>query len=157
MSANVGRQFTVALLVICGVWVIAWGLPRANQYQLPWRWRVGILYIGLGLIFWPPFYFFFAHLDLEMVWIPIWFATFLTFVVGIKRLLWANRFEPGGSFRHPYDLGWIVRPRPPKNLNPSGGEVLRDTVEDFIEDQSNPLAPVLRLRRRQKPEGRRGE
>jgi hypothetical protein len=30
-------------------------------------------------------------------------------------------------------------------------------IEDFIEDQSNPLAPVLRLRRRQKPEGRRGE
>jgi hypothetical protein len=145
-------QVTVALLVLCGVWVLSWGMPRANQYRLPWRWRVGILYIGLGLIFWPLFYFFFGHLDLEMVWIPIWFATLFTFVVGIKRLFTANAYEPGGSFRHPYDLGWLMRPRPAKNPNPTASELFQDSVEDFVENQSNPLAPILRFNRQHTPQ-----
>jgi hypothetical protein len=149
MHSLLGRQFTVAFATMCGVLVMVWGLPRAKRYRLPWRWRVGILYIGLGLVFWPPFYFFFGHLDLEMVWIPIWGATFLTFAVGIRRLRWANKFEPGGSFRHPYDLGWLMRPRPARSPATTEG-LLRDTIEDFVEDQSNPLAPILRYERRHK-------
>jgi hypothetical protein len=123
-------------------------MPRAAQYRLPWRWRVGILYIGLGLIFWPVFYFFLGHLDLEMVWIPIWFATIFTFATGIKRLFMANTYEPGGSFRHPYDLGWLMRPRRPTSSNPTASELLQEEAQSFIEDQSNPLTPMLRFNRR---------
>ncbi len=149
MSTHIIRAFTVILSVISGTVVLVWGLPQAHRYVLPWRWRVGILYVGLGLMLWPPFYFFFGHLDLEMVWIPIWAATSMTFVIGIKRLLGANTYAPGGSFQHPYDLGWIMRPRRPRNSNPTGEELIHDAVEDFIEDQSNPLAPILRFHRRQ--------
>jgi hypothetical protein len=142
-------QATVAVLMVCGAWVLCWGLPRADRYRLPWRWRVGILYLGLGLIFWPGFYFFFGHVDLEMVWIPIWIATVLTFFTGIKRLLMANVYAPGGSFHHPDDLGWLLRLRSPRGAHPSASELLQDSVESLIEDQSNPLAPILRFHRRQ--------
>lgn len=144
-------RLMVATLVVCGAMVFYWGWPRASRYVLPWRWRVGILYIGLGLIFWPPFYYYFGHLDLEMVWIPIWVATLLTFAIGMKRLAMANTYAPGGSLGHPYDLGWIMRPRAPRNPNPTAGELLQDSVESFIEDQSNPLAPFARWRRRHGP------
>jgi hypothetical protein len=151
MSLVISRtaaEVLVALLVLAGVWVLCFGMPRARHYCLPWRWRVGVLYLGLGLMGWPLFYFFFGHADLEMGWIPIWFATILTFVVGIKRLLMSNRYEPGGSFSHPYDLGWIMRPRPARGSNPAPRDVIDDSIESIIEDQSNPLAPILRFHRR---------
>jgi hypothetical protein len=138
----------VAILVLSGIALLHWGLPRAENYRLPWRWRVGVLYLGLGLIFWPLFYFYCGHADLEMVWIPIWVATVLTFVTGAKRLLMANTYGPGGSFRHPYDLGWLMRSRRPRNPKPTPGELMHDEIEAIIEDQSNPLAPVLRFERR---------
>jgi len=132
-----GPRLTTALLATCGVLVMVWGLPRASRYRLPWRWRIGILYIGLGLIFWPFFYLFFGHLDLEMVWIPIWIATFATFGVGIRRLLWSDKFRPGGSYSHPYDVGWTLRPRPE---NPSQDDLVADTIENL---SSNPFAVML--------------
>ncbi len=144
----IATQWTVATLVLAGILILSWGMPRASTYRLPWRWRVGILYIGGGLIVWPLFYLFFGQLDLEMVWIPIWVATLMTFVIGIKRLAMANVYKPGGSFQHPYDLGWLMRPRPAPDPNPTANELLTDAVESFIEDQSNPLAPFLRFRRR---------
>src|SRR5437588_8267067 len=39
-------------------------MPRANRHRLPWRWRIGVLETGLGLILWPAFYARFGHLDL---------------------------------------------------------------------------------------------
>jgi len=68
---------------LAGLWVLYWGMPCAQRYRLPRRWRVGILAIGRGVIFWHLFFFFFGHADLGMVWIPIWFATLFTFVTGI--------------------------------------------------------------------------
>jgi hypothetical protein len=107
----------VDLLMSLGVLVLVWGMPRANRYGLPWRWRIGVLSTGLGLIFWPSFYAHFGHLDLEMVWIPIWFATFYTFAMGIGSLLGANMFKSLGGVHNPYDFGWIMRP-PAKNPSP---------------------------------------
>jgi hypothetical protein len=132
-----GPRLTTLLLAACGVLVMMWGLPRANRYRLPWRWRIGILYIGLGLIFWPAFYLFVGHADLETVWIPIWFATLATFGVGIRRLLFADKFKPGGSYSSPYDVGWTLRPRPE---NPPQDDLLRDTIENV---SSNPFAVML--------------
>ena len=140
-------RISVGFFVAIGMLVLLCGLPRANRFCLPWRWRIGILYIGIGLIFWPTFYFFFGHLDLEMIWIPVWLVTFATFGIGIKRLLWANTFAPGGSQANPYDLGWILRPHGPTG---STDGVIQDALEDF----SNPLSAPIRLwsrARRSKP------
>ena len=140
-------RVSLGFFVALGVLVLLWGLPRANRFCLPWRWRIGILYIGVGLIFWPTFYFFFGHLDLEMVWIPVWLATFVTFGVGIRRLLWANTFAPGGSQASPYDLGWVLRPRGPTR-SPD------DVIQNAFEDLSNPLSAPIRLWSRAQSERR---
>jgi hypothetical protein len=130
-------RLVVDLLMTLGVLVLIWGMPRANRHRLPWRWRIGVLWTGLGLMVWPPFYARFGHLDLEMVWIPIWFATFYTFIMGIRGMLGANDWRPLGSVHDPYDAGWVMRPVP---KNPSKSDALERMWEDF----SKPTAAALR-------------
>jgi hypothetical protein len=134
-------KFALAVfLPILGVLVLVWGMPRASRHLLPWRWRVGILMIGLGLIFWPLFYFFYGHEDLEMVWLPIWMATIATFVVGIVRLIWADIWGPspsGVKGNWGNDFGWVMRPRPEPR---TGMELFQQNMED----RANPWAGGLR-------------
>ena len=123
-------QVVVVLLVLAGLWVLNWGLPCAQRYRLPWRWRVGILAIRRGLIFllFRPCRFG-NGMDSDLV------CRTVTFVTGIKRLAMANVYRPDGSFRHPYDLGWIMRPRPPRNPNPTASDVLQDSMGSRVEDK----------------------
>jgi hypothetical protein len=130
-------RLLVSLLMAFGAIILIWGMPRAKQYRLPWRWRIGVLWTGLGLVFWPPFYYWFGHIDLEMVWIPIWFATLYTFMMGFSGMLGANKWKPLGGVHHPYDAGWVMRPHP---KSPSKW----DSLERMHEDFSNPTAAALR-------------
>jgi hypothetical protein len=131
------KIFVLLLFVALGLMVLIWGLPRANHHRMPWRWRIGIVMIGCRLILWPPIYLFLSQFDLEMVWIPVWGATIITFVVGIKRLIWADIWSPGSSLRDSYDVGWLLRPRPRVRSKP-------DVISDFIEDNLNPLGAFLK-------------
>jgi hypothetical protein len=124
------------LLPICGVLLMVWGLPRAERHKLPWRWRIGVMATGAGLIFWPPFYYFFGHADLEMVWIPIWGATLINFLFGLKRMAWADVWSGWTSMRDVNDFGWVMRPRP----KPRDGW---EQLQKFNEDLDSPTAAML--------------
>lgn len=138
------RAALAVLLPISGVWLMVWGLPRATRHKLPWRWRIGVVMVGIGLIFWPPFYYFCGHADLEMVWIPIWGATLLNFIIGLKRMAWADKMDPGGV-GDLYDFGWVMRPRP----KPRTGV---DILQQFEEDAANPMAAMLRRQQEREEE-----
>src|SRR6201997_1571678 len=125
------------LLPICGVLLMVCGLPRAERHKLPWRWRIGVLATGAGLIFWPPFYYFFGHADLEMVWIPIWGATLINFLFGVKRMVWADVWSGWTSVRDVNDFGWVMRARrKPRNA--------WEQLQQFNEDLDSPTAAMLR-------------
>ena len=135
----ISKTALAILFPILGALVLLWGMPRANRHLLPWRWRVGTLMIGGGLIFWPLFYFF-AFREMQMYYVPIFLATFMTFLIGVRRLLWADRWEPshgGTKGNWGNDFGWVLRPRPKPR---SGNEVF----EQAMEDRMNPFAAGLR-------------
>jgi hypothetical protein len=67
-----------------GVMVLATGLPRASRCSSPWRWRLGILIIGLGLVLWPIAWTKLWGHDLGMVWIIIVAITVWTFHRGVR-------------------------------------------------------------------------
>jgi len=125
------------LLPICGVLLMVWGLPRAERHKLPWRWRIGVIATGAGLIFWPPFYYFFGHADLEMVWIPIWGASLINLLFGLKRMAGADVWSGWTSVRDVNDFGWVMRPRP----KPRDGW---EQLQQFNEDLDSPTAAMLR-------------
>jgi hypothetical protein len=123
-----------------GVLLLVWGMPRADRHLLPWRWRIGILMVGGGLIFWPLFYYFCGHADLEMLWLLIWFATGFTFFIGVQRLIWADIWAPspsGVKGNWGNDFGWVMRPRPKPR---TGAEVL----QQWSEDRMSPFAAGMR-------------
>lgn len=80
MRVALSTWFTTLL----GVLILAVGLPWGERLRDRWRWRAGILLLGASFIAWPRLFAYLARDDLEMVWILILAAAFLTFVTGAR-------------------------------------------------------------------------
>lgn len=63
---------------LLGVMVLAIGLPRASSHVSPWRYRLGIVLLSVGLIAWPIVWIQLWPLDIGMVWIVVLAVTIWT-------------------------------------------------------------------------------
>lgn len=79
LANHVDPRLLVTVLGTAGVVVLGLGLPRASRRASPWRYRLGILILGGGLIVWPIAWIQLWSLDLGMVWIVVLAVTVWTF------------------------------------------------------------------------------
>jgi hypothetical protein len=76
-----------ALSVGLGLLTLVIGLPRARLHQNAWRWRLGILVLGVSVGGWPTVYTRLAGAEVELglVWLVVLTATVASFTYGMRQ------------------------------------------------------------------------